>query len=98
MTRFLNLSFVFIGTVTCFTLPEVTIAGGGLRVVAVTGQAAAGTGTGVKFGSFSPPVINDRGETAFDATLSGTGVTGANTTGVWSEGGGNGLQLLARQG
>ncbi len=97
MSRAKYVRFLFAGVLIVLAMLD-EVRAGGLRIVAVLGQAAAGTGPGAKFNSFSPPVINNRGETAFDATLFGTGVTGSNMSGVWSEGGGNGLQLIARQG
>jgi hypothetical protein len=38
-----------------------------LRTVALTGQPAAGTASGVNYNSFSAPVLNDAGQTAFFA-------------------------------
>lgn len=79
-------------------LPAVAQASNGLRTVAISGQAAPGTGVGL-FSTFSPPVINDRGETAFFGNLRSTSqVPSTAREGIWSEGGGGGLKLLARQG
>ncbi len=46
---------------------------------------------------FIPPVLNDAGQTAFIAALSGNGVDSTNSEGIWSEGSGN-LALVARTG
>jgi uncharacterized repeat protein (TIGR03803 family) len=64
-----------------------------LRLLAALGAPAPGT-TG-NFATFSDPVYNAQAASAFLATLSGTGVSGANRSGIWwtNEGG---LALLAR--
>jgi len=72
-----------------------------LRTVAFSGDAAPGMGVGVNFGSvnnFGVPVLNDAGQTAFVGFLTGTGVSTDNRSAIWSEGGGNGLALVARAG
>jgi hypothetical protein len=79
-----------------------------LRTVALTGQPALGASAGVTYGSFGvhnhpdqyvygAPVINDAGQVAFRANLTGDGVDGTNEQGVWSEGSGS-LALVARTG
>jgi hypothetical protein len=72
--------------------------GSGLALVARTGSQAPGTADGVNFSSFGTPVFNGAGHTAFRGDLTGTGVTGLNDSGIWSEGGGSGLALVAREG
>jgi hypothetical protein len=73
--------------------------GSGLELVAREGSPAPGTGPDVNFAiRFSERVMNSRGEMAFVGALSGTGVTILNDTGIWSEGGGQGLRLVARSG
>jgi hypothetical protein len=76
-------------------------ASGGLRTVALTGDAAPGVGGGAfsTFGLFdaAPPVLNNGGHVAFSGRLSGTGGF-TNDSGMWSEGGGSGLALVAREG
>ena len=80
-----------------------------LRTVALTGQHAPGTDSGVNFDTidahlsgysvfvFRGPVLNDTGQVAFRANLIGSGVGSTNKVGVWSEGSGN-LGLVARTG
>jgi hypothetical protein len=75
-----------------------------LRVIALTGQEAPGTG-GLLFSGpgsfpeldiypgFSSPSLNDAGEVAFSANLSGAGVTAQTNTGVFTSG-----ALVAREG
>jgi hypothetical protein len=71
---------------------------GGLKIVARKSFLAPDT-SGVIFGGFSDPAINDNGEVAFRATLKGTG--GVNVTGkafgLWL-GDANTLALAVRQG
>lgn len=63
------------------------------------GPLGPGLGAGVYFSDFfSPPVLNEAGQTAFRGILTGTGVTVSNNEGIWSETGGAGLALVARTG
>jgi len=70
-----------------------------LRVVAFFGGGAPGPIPGMVFGSVSTPVLNNSGQTAFQANLqSGSGgVDSTNDQGIWSEHHGA-LQLIAREG
>ena len=68
-----------------------------VRTVALSGQPAPGTPNGVNYLGFQHPVLNDAGQTAFIATLTGSGVDSTNSLGVWSEGSGS-LALVARSG
>src|SRR5262245_1692205 len=69
-----------------------------VRTVALSGQPAPGTGDGVYFDSFRfAPPLNDAGQTSFVGVLTGSGVSGFNTSGIWSEGTGQ-LELVARGG
>jgi hypothetical protein len=80
-----------------------------VRTVALSGQAAPGTVGGVTYETFDHhysggtvlvsrgPVLNDAGQVAFRANISGTEVGPTNRVGVWSEGSGN-LALVARTG
>jgi len=75
-------------------------ASGDLSLVARTGQQAAGTGFGVQFKDFSfgeRMMIDGMGQTYFEATLQGAGVSTANDRGFWQESHGS-LSLLAREG
>ena len=72
--------------------------GNGLALIAREGNAAPGTAPGVGFGFLGKPVLNNVGQTAFFASLRGTGITGANDHAIFSEGSGNGLTLVAREG
>jgi hypothetical protein len=69
---------------------------GSLHLVARSGDNAPGTS--VAFLGFENPVINARGETAFVSSLIGIGIAGSNDSGIWSEAGGEGLKLFAREG
>jgi hypothetical protein len=80
-----------------------------LRIVALTGQSAPGTAAGATFETFGSlihpqflygyggAVLNDAGQVAFRANLTGSGVDSTNQQGVWSEGSGS-LSLVARTG
>jgi hypothetical protein len=68
-----------------------------LRTVALSGQPAPGAPNGISYGTFRAPVLNDVGQTAFHATLIGSGVDSTNYYGLWSEGSGS-LALVARSG
>ncbi|WP_119165837.1 DUF7453 family protein [Algihabitans albus] len=68
---------------------------GGLRLVARKGDAAPGTDA--VFASFDAPSLNANGETAFQAALTGVGVTSMNDGGIFAETGG-GLWLVVRKG
>ncbi len=73
-------------------------AGGVPVLVAREGNAAPGVGNSV-FGSSSFSVeANASGQIAFTSRVEGSGIDSANDYGVWSEGGGNGLALIAREG
>lgn len=85
-----------IGIVACVAAPSFA-ATAAIRTVALMSQPAPGTPSGVTFGSFSVPVLNDSGRVAFYAGLNGTGVVTANGAGIWSEGLGS-LSLVARSG
>jgi hypothetical protein len=83
---------------------QTAVDGASFRTVALTGQHAPGTPDGVNFRTV-PNVtlmgryvmLNDAGQTAFIAVLSGSGVDAMNDTGIWSEGSGS-LALVAREG
>jgi hypothetical protein len=74
--------------------------GNSLELVALEGNAAPGASA--KFGSlldpFSGIALNNNGQTAFLASLTGPGVNNTNDLSIWSEGRGNGLELVAREG
>ncbi len=79
----------------------VSVAGAqSLRTVALSGNAAPGTNGNVNFSGFGfgfgAPVLNDAGQTAFRGFLTGDEVSASNNSGIWSEGGGDGLALVAR--
>lgn len=58
-------------------------------LVARTNDSAPGTEEGVAYQWFSTPYINDAGQTAFSAFLSGQDITTANNQGIWSEAAGS---------
>jgi hypothetical protein len=71
----------------------------GLRAVGVTGTPAPGL-AGIEFGNLnsSNPQLNSIGQTAFISKLLGDPVTAETDDSVWSEAGGGGLRLVAREG
>jgi hypothetical protein len=73
---------------------------GSLTMIARRGSPAPGTPGGVNFDAFGLnlwPLLNDAGQTAFRADLTGTGVTSTNSRGIWL-GGADNLKLVARTG
>ena len=72
---------------------------GGLSLIAREGDAAPDTPPGVTFRDLahSVPRINRTGEIAFDAGLTGPGVTSANDSGLWTNAPGT-VTLIAREG
>jgi hypothetical protein len=77
---------------------------GNLALAARAGEHAPGTPSGVTFkGSstlpftFSDPVLNDAGQAAFNAYLTGSGVDLTNDAGIWLDDAGT-LKLVAREG
>jgi hypothetical protein len=72
-------------------------AAGNVNLFARYGMQAPGTDVGVSFLSFKNLDINSASRKAFQATLTGPGVTDANNTGLWSDGFGQ-LSLVARTG
>jgi hypothetical protein len=74
-------------------------ASGSLALVARSGSPAPGTPTGVNFATISGhvPALNDAGQLAFKAALTGAGVNSTNNFGLWSGAPGS-LELIARTG
>ena len=70
--------------------PAQTLAQGHTDTVALLGQSAPGAGT---FSGLGTPVLNDAGQTAFYATITG----GTNTGGIY-RGSGSTLTAIALQG
>jgi hypothetical protein len=68
-------------------------AGATLTTVALSGDPAPGTSD--NFAGFTGSVLNDAGQTAFRGSVNSSSTT---NTGIWSEGGGSGLALVAREG
>ncbi len=75
-------------------------ASGALRTVVLSDTAPPGTEESVTFGDFQADTIalNDVGQTAIVGIFSGPGIFTYNGFGVFSEGSGTGLQLIARAG
>ena len=72
---------------------------GSMALVARREDPAPGTPSGVTFNNFFvvPPVLNDVGQTAFFAYLTGPEVNDSNNAGIWSESSGT-LRMVARTG
>ncbi len=66
-------------------------------LVARQGDAAPGTEAGTTFGGFESLRLNNAGQTAFLASLSGEGVDGSNSSGIFAEFNGA-VGLVARAG
>ncbi len=65
-----------------------------VRTVALSETPVPGVEPDYQWSTFNLPVINDVGHVAFAADVRGPNPT---TSGVWSEAGGAGLQLVARE-
>jgi hypothetical protein len=70
---------------------------GALRTIVRTGDRAPGTPTGVTYRNFYEPVINAHGHAAFDAFLTGPGVTATSEHALFVETA-TGIRQLARVG
>jgi hypothetical protein len=70
----------------------------GLSLIIREGQHAAGTTGDVNYQFLGPVRMNDSGQVTFATNLTGADVSGVIDRGVWSEGHGGGLQLIARTG
>jgi hypothetical protein len=73
---------------------------GSLELVARTGDHAPGTPNGVTFSTFSGAtlLLNDAGQIAIRAGLTGTGVNNTNNLGIWATDRSGILRLIARTG
>ncbi len=67
-------------------------------LIAREGDPAHGIGGGVNFRGFNNPVLNDTGQVAYRAFLTGTGVDTTNDSGVWITGPNGQSLLVARKG
>jgi hypothetical protein len=70
---------------------------GASRLVFRAGDQIPGTLPGVTFGEIGELTVNSSGQMAFQSRLQGSGITGWNSEGIWSEGPGA-LSLIARTG
>jgi len=70
---------------------------GNVAALALTGQQAPGLQSGVVFNGLGDPVINPAGTAGFFALLSGTGITAANDTSLWT-GTASGVQRVVAEG
>ncbi|MEM6459340.1 MAG: choice-of-anchor tandem repeat NxxGxxAF-containing protein [Planctomycetota bacterium] len=66
--------------------------------IALTGDPAPGTAAGVNYSSFSAPVLNGSGQTAFRGGLTGAGVDSTNDSGIWATDPDGLLTLIIRTG
>ena len=73
-------------------------ASGALGLLARRGDRAPGTPEEVVFRSFDSLLINAAGQVAFLGTLTGPGIDGSNSVGIWGPDASGALGLLARRG
>jgi len=76
------------------TLPPAVLAQGRNDTVALSGQAAPGTGGGTFSISLGTPVLNDSGQTAFSSVITGS----TSTQGIFRSDSGSALTAIARAG
>ncbi len=76
------------------------MSGGSLELIAKTGAQAPGVFEGTVFDTIASPRINDNGQLAFMATLSGSSDTISDTTnsGIWAHDENGNLVLVVRKG
>ena len=91
--------FVFKGTFSDKSTGILMVAGGSLKSVVASGDAAPGV-IGGEFSAFSDPAINANDHVAFAGTLmtGAAGVTSSKVTGIWADNSSGTLQLIARTG
>lgn len=70
----------------------------GLSFIVRKGDQAAGLAEGVKYAVVWQPHVNNAGEVAFHASLSGSGITSWNREALFSDVCGNGIEFVARSG
>jgi hypothetical protein len=68
-----------------------------IQTIALRGQSPYSDSSDVAFGGFSLPSINNRGQVAFSATLTGEGLTTFNDNGIWIAAQGS-FDQVAREG
>jgi hypothetical protein len=68
------------------------------ELVVRTGDEAPGVEPGIVFFSFQELQVNHNGQLAFVAHISGPGVYSTNDYGIWAQGAGGRLHLIAREG
>jgi hypothetical protein len=73
------------------------LASAGTVTVVLSGTQAPGTPAGVNYSAFAPPALNDAGQIAVTAILTGAGVDSTNDVGIWT-GTQSGLAFVARKG
>lgn len=84
--------------ITAFNARSIWLGGVGSLTLAVrAGQQAPDTAPGTNFIVFQDPDINNAGQLAFSASVTGGGSTAADDTGIWIMGGGTSA-LVAREG
>jgi hypothetical protein len=70
---------------------------GPLTIVAQTSEGATGV-TGATYSTFGNPAINASSYVAYAATITGTGIAGANNTGIWADDSTGTRQLVEQSG
>ncbi len=58
----------------------------GSQLIAQTGSAAPGAGSGVSFASLGAGKLNSAGQVAYQVQLTGTGINTSNDSGIWRNG------------
>ena len=71
---------------------------GAIELIAFEGDTLTGLSAGEFINDISPLAINENGQIAFLAALSGTGVTGANNAAIFAQDINGNLELIVREG
>jgi hypothetical protein len=69
-----------------------------VHTMALHGDHPLGNELDAVFGGFSPPSLNNRGQVAFAANLTGSSVTASNNSAIWIAGGGGSIEAVTREG
>jgi len=89
-------TFLALTMMLCVDLP-VQLAMGGITTIALSGDPAPGTASGVTFSEINSAKLNNAGRVVLSADLIGPGIDSTNDKGIWSDRSGS-LELVVSKG